>query len=72
MLINQLFNLHPIGARYGQQLELHREILTKLIKATDEKGLYNESDKGVAYVIKRWGKHCTSVECENYRKKHFN
>jgi hypothetical protein len=58
--------------RYVQQLKQHREILSKWVKSTDDKGQYNESDAGVADVIKRWGKHCISVECENYQKKYVH
>jgi len=63
--INNLAN----DKNYIKQLEYHREILEKWIISTGDKGQYVESDDGVSDVIKRWGKHCISIECENFRKR---
>jgi len=73
-LVNDPHEIHNLARdnNYNQQLEHHRAILTKWIKATDDKGQYSESDAGVADVIKRWGNHCISDECESYRERNIN
>lgn len=70
-LVNDPYEIQNL-AKDGDYLKVliaHRKLLTDWINTTDDKGQYPESDAGVAEVIKHWGKHCVSVECEMYRKR---
>jgi len=73
-LVNDPDEIHNLAhdESYQQQFLHHREILTQWIATTGDKGQSTESDAGVADVIKRWGSHCVSAECEHYRNKYAN
>jgi len=71
-LVNDPHEINNLATNtaYEKQLIEHRNILEQWLIKTDDKGQYRESDAGIADVLKRWGKHCINVECQDYRKKH--
>lgn len=64
---HQIHNLAS-DPTYSDELQRHRSILEKWIKATDDKGQYPEADKNLKAILERWGDQCVNPEYDRVRE----
>ena len=69
-LANDPHEIHNLAEdpKYQAELERHRKILARWIKATGDQGQKVESDAGLLATMKRWGDLCVNPEYDRVRE----